>query len=117
MKIKNKKLKKKKKASAQQSEKAMIAGILEGSPDAIGVAVVRLECDCCKMAALDKKGEAASKVVIFRNQAESICEKCKDDNGAFIRVKEEFIHWVDPEPDKELQAAILEKVFGSHTTH
>jgi len=117
IKRKMQKQQKKKQLSARKSEKAMIAGILEGSPDGIGVAVVRLDCGCCKMAAIDKEGEPASKVVIFRNEAESICEKCKDDNGAFIRVKEEFIHWVEPEPDEEQKKSILAKVFGSHTTH
>ena len=117
IKRKMQKQQKKKQLSAEKYEKAMIAGILEGSPDGIGVAVVRLDCGCSKMAAIDKEGEAASKVVIFRDGAESICEKCKDDNGAFIRVKEEFIHWVEPEPEEEQKQSILEKVFGSHTTH
>jgi hypothetical protein len=56
--MKSKKSKKKNpdnKLVAQKNEKAMIEGILEGSPDGIGVAVVRLECGCRKMAALDKK--------------------------------------------------------------
>ena len=48
----------------------MIAGILEGSPDGIGVVVVRLECGCRKMAAVAKDGEPASKVIIYRDQAE-----------------------------------------------
>ena len=50
---------------AQKNEEAMIAGILEGSPDGIGVAVIRLECGCRKMAAVDSKGEPASKVIIY----------------------------------------------------
>ena len=105
------------KLTAQKSEEAMIAGILEGSPDAIGVAVIRLDCGCRKMAAVDKNGEPASKVIIYRDQAESICDQCKADNGAYIRVKEEFIHFVDPLPDDETQAMILSKVLGIRTTH
>ncbi len=117
------KTKKKKKAQvskkliAQKSEEAMIAGILEGSPDGIGVAVIRLSCGCRKMAALDKQGEPASKVIIYRDSADSICEKCKADNGDFSRVTEEFIHWVEPEPDGATMRRIEAKVLGTHPTH
>jgi len=98
---------------AEKSEEAMIAGILEGSPDGIGVVVVRLECGCRKMAAVAKDGEPASKVIIYRDQAESICEKCKADNGDFMRVTETFIHWVQPEPSDEDKAMINAKVLGT----
>ena len=105
------------KLAAQKSEEAMIAGILEGSPDGIGVAVIRLDCGCRKMAAVDKNGEPASKVIIYRDQAESICDQCKADNGAYIRVQEEFIHWVDPAPDEATQQMIKGKVLGTRTAH
>lgn len=104
---------KKQKWTAEKSEQAMIEGILEGSPDGIGVAVIRLECGCRKMAAVDKSGEPASKVIIYRDQAESICKKCKDDNGAFNRVTASFIHWVEPEPESSLRKMIEAKVLGS----
>ena len=91
----------------------MIAGILEGSPDGIGVAVVRLECGCRKMAAIDKEGEPASKVIMYRDSAESICDKCKADNGAFARVTEAFIHW-ESQPDETTRKKIELKVLGSH---
>lgn len=102
---------------AEKREQAMIEGILEGSPDGIGVVVVRLECGCRKMAAVGKDGEPASKVIIYRDLAESVCDKCKEDNGAFIRVTESFIHWVDPPPSAEEQEAINLKVLGSSPTH
>ncbi len=102
---------------AEKSEEAMIGGILEGSPDAIGVAVLRLACGCRKMAAVDKEGEPASKVIIYRDSALNICEKCKQDNGAFSRVTESFIHWIDPPPPPEQQASINDKVFGTHPRH
>lgn len=105
------------KLAALKSEEAMIAGIIEGSPDGIGVAVIRLDCGCRKMAAVDKEGEPASKVIIYRDSAESICDKCKKDNGAFMRVKEEFIHWVTPEPDEQTKKTIAEKVLGSRANH
>lgn len=118
MKIKPKKKKKTSpQLAAQKSEEAMIAGILEGSPDGIGVAVVRLECGCRKMAAVDKNGDPASKVIIYRDSAESICDKCKADNGAFERVKESFIHWVKPEPDEAEKQKIIAKVLGTYPTH
>jgi len=98
---------------AEKSEEAMIAGILEGSPDGIGVVVVRLECGCRKMAAVAKDGEPASKVIIYRNQAESICDKCKEDNGDFMRVTEAFIHWVEPEPAEDVKQMITAKVLGT----
>ena len=101
----------------QKSEEAMIAGILEGSPDGIGVAVIRLNCGCRKMAAIDKTGEPASKVIIYRDSAESICDKCKEDNGAYMRVTEEFIHWVDPELDEQTKNTIVEKVLGTRASH
>ena len=41
----------KKKLQAEKREQAMIECIIEGSPDAVGVVVVRLECGCRKMAA------------------------------------------------------------------
>lgn len=117
MKTKKKKEKEAKKHSAQKSEEAMIAGILEGSPDGIGVAVIRLDCGCRKMAAVDKNGEPASKVIIYRDGAQSICDKCKEDNGAFSRVTEEFIHWVEPKPDGATRMNIEAKVLGTRATH
>ncbi|MBI4793190.1 MAG: hypothetical protein HY789_10835 [Deltaproteobacteria bacterium] len=101
------------KLTAQKSEEAMIAGILEGSPEGIGVAVIRLDCGCRKMAAVDKNGDPASKVIMYRDQAESICDKCKADNGAFARVREEFIHWAEPAPDEATRKMIEEKVLGT----
>ena len=101
----------------QKSEEAMIEGILEGSPDGIGVAVIRLDCGCRKMAAVNREGEPASKVIMFRDSAKSICDQCKKDNGAFSRVKEEFIHWVKPEPDPATKQKITAKVLGTHTSH
>ena len=106
-----------KKQIAEKSEEAMIEGILEGSPDGIGVVVVRLDCGCRKMAAVDKKGEPASKVIMYRDNALNICDKCQKDNGAFGRVVAEFIYWVKPEPDEATKQAINAKVLGTHTTH
>ncbi len=103
---------KKKALVAEKNETAMIAGILEGSPDGIGVVVVRLECGCRKMAAVAKDGEPASKVIMYRDQAESICPKCKEDNGDFMRVTESFIHWTEPEPTEAEKEAISAKVLG-----
>ena len=113
--MKNKENKRQKKWTPEKSEEAMIQGILEGSPDAIGVAVVRLNCGCRKMAALDRDGEPASKVIIYRDRAESICDKCKEDNGSFMRVTEQFIHWNQPEPEAAQKLMIEEKVLGIKT--
>lgn len=107
-----------KKLKAIKSEEAMIEGILEGSPDGIGVAVIRMDCGCRKMAAVDKEGEPASKVIIYRDSAESVCDKCKEDNGAFHRVAASFIHWVEPAPDEKTAREIEMKVLGSRpATH
>lgn len=103
----------KKQLIAEKKELAMIEGILEGSPDAIGVVVVRLDCGCRKMAAVGNDGEPASKVIIYRDGAESICENCKNDGGAFMRVMESFIHWVDPELDEQQKESITAKVLGT----
>ena len=97
---------------AQKNEEAMIAGILEGSPDGIGVVIVRLECGCKKMAAVKIDGEPASKLIIYRDQSESICQKCKEDNGDFMRVTEAFIHWTSPEPTDTVKETISAKVLG-----
>jgi hypothetical protein len=105
--------KKKKQLIAEKRELAMIEGILEGSPDGIGVVVVRLDCGCRKMAAVAKDGEPASKLIIYRDDAESICDKCKEDNGAFMRVLETFIRWVEPEPEESIKQMISTKVIGS----
>ena len=105
-------------SKAIKSEQAMIAGIMEGSPDAIGVAVVRLECGCRKMAAVDKNGDPASKVVAYRDEADSVCAKCKEDNGAFHRVTEAFIDWDTQDLDEATKHEIEIKVLGSQpTTH
>ena len=101
-----------KKWTPEKSEEAMIQGIIEGSPDAIGVAVVRLECGCHKMAAVNKKGEPASEVIMYRDKAETICDKCKEDNGAYSRIKVQFIHWIPPEPESAQKRMIIEKVLG-----
>jgi hypothetical protein len=98
---------------AEKNEEAMVEGILEGSPDGIGVVIVRLECGCKKMAAVAKDGEPASKLIMYRDQAESICEKCKKDNGDFMRVTESFIHWTKPEPSNSVKEKINAKVLGT----
>ncbi len=98
---------------AEKNEAAMIEGILEGSPDGIGVVVVRLECGCKKMAAVAKDGEPASKLIMYRDQAENICSKCKEDNGDFMRVTESFIHWTKPEPSDAVKERINAKVLGT----
>lgn len=103
---------KKKEWAPEKSERAMIEGIIEGSPDAIGVAVIRLDCGCRKMAAIDKNGDAASKIIMYRDMAESICDQCKKDNGDFMRVTQQFIRWNDPEPDAKTQKMIIAKVLG-----
>lgn len=90
----------------------MIEGILEGSPDAIGVAVIRLDCGCRKMAAVDRNGDPASKIIMYRDNATSICATCKQDNGDFMRVTEQFISWAPPEPDQQTQQTIIVKVLG-----
>ena len=97
---------------AEKTELAMIEGILEGSPEGIGVVVVRMQCGCRKMAAVAANGEPASKVIIYRDQAESVCPLCKADNGAYHRVAEAFIHWVEPAPEAEQQDMIYRKVLG-----
>ncbi|MBM9519879.1 hypothetical protein JWG39_08625 [Desulforhopalus vacuolatus] len=101
-----------KKVPAEKNELAMIGGILEGSPDAIGVVVIRLDCGCRKMAAVDEKGDPASKIIMYRDNAESICDQCKKDTGDYMRVTESFIHWEEPAPSAEKQAAIRLKVLG-----
>lgn len=102
---------------AEKNELAMIEGILEGSPDGIGVVVIRLNCGCRKMAAVAKDGEPASKVIMYRDNANAICDTCKDDQGSYMRVTDSFIHWVDPAPSEEDQRAIRLKVLGSETSH
>lgn len=104
---------KKAQRTPEQGEKAMIEGILEGSPDAVGVAVIRFDCGCRKMAAVDAAGDPASKIIMYRDQAESICSQCKQDNGAYMRVTEQFIHWNTPAPDPATQNDISTKVLGS----
>jgi len=99
----------------EKSEEAMIQGIIEGSPEAVGVAVIRLNCGCRKMAAVDRDGEPASKVIMYRDRAESICDKCKEDNGAYMRVTEQFIHWMPPEPEEARKKMIEAKVLGIKT--
>ncbi len=107
----------KKQLLAEKREQAMIEGIIEGSPDGIGVVVVRMECGCRKMAAVSKDGDPASEIIMYRDQAQSICKKCKEDNGSFMRTKESFIHWVEPAPSEEKQKEISLKVLGSTTSH
>jgi hypothetical protein len=115
---KNKSPKKSKKKAlvAEKNEQAMVEGILEGSPDGIGVVIVRLECGCRKMAAVAKDGEPASKLIMYRDQAESICDKCKKDNGDYMRVTDAFIHWNTPEPSDEVKEKINSKVLGTTPT-
>lgn len=103
----------------EMRERAMVEGILEGSPDGIGVVVIRLDCGCRKMAAVALDGEPASKVIMYRDLAETICDTCKDDQGSFLRVIDQFIHWKKPDPDSETQKKIYQKVLGTTppTTH
>lgn len=97
----------------EMRERAMVEGILEGSPDGVGVVIVRLDCGCRKMAAVSKDGEPASKVIMYRDHAETVCDKCKDDQGAFMRVVKQFIHWQEPPPDPDQQKKISLKVLGT----
>ncbi len=96
----------------EKGERAMIEGIFEGSPDAVGVAVIRLDCDCRKMAAVDKSGDPASNIIMYRDHAESICDQCKIDHGDFLRITKQFISWKTPEPDAYTKAMIIAKVLG-----
>ncbi len=98
--------------SPEKGELAMIEGIIEGSPDAVGVAVIRYDCGCRKMAAVDKNGDPASKIIMYRDNAESICDQCKEDNGSFMRVVKQFIYWNSPEPDVYTKDMIIGKVLG-----
>jgi len=107
----------KKQLQAEKRERAMIEGIIEGSPDCVGVVVVRMDCGCRKMAAISKEGDPASKIIMYRDMAQSICDQCKEDNGDFMRTRESFIHWVEPAPDEEKQKEISVKVLGSRTSH
>lgn len=104
---------KKAKRTPKQGEQAMIEGILEGSPDGVGVAVIRLNCGCRKMAAVSIDGEPASKIIMYRDQAESICDQCKQDDGDYMRVTEQFIHWKKPEPGEAARKKIEAKVLGT----
>ena len=97
----------------EKGEQAMIEGILEGSPDAVGVAVIRLDCGCRKMAAVDQSGDPASKIIMYRDHAESICDQCKADDGDFLRVQKQFISWKSPEPDIYTKEMIIAKVLGT----
>ena len=97
----------------EKGELAMIEGIIEGSPNAVGVAVVQYDCGCRKMAAVDKNGDPASKIIMYRDNADSICEQCKDDNGSYMRMVKQFIHWKSPEPDNTTQQMIIAKVLGT----
>ncbi|NLB06310.1 MAG: hypothetical protein GX835_04985 [Desulfobulbaceae bacterium] len=99
-------------SNPEKGEQAMIEGILEGSPEAVGVAVIRLDCGCRKMAAVDRHGDPASKIIMYRDNAESICDQCKADNGDFFRVVKQFISWKSPEPDVHTQELIVGKVLG-----
>jgi len=98
-----------------QGEMAMVEAILEGSPEGIGVAVIRLDCGCRKMAAVNKDGDPASEIVMYRDNAQSICAKCQQDNGDFMRVTEQFITWKAPEPDHLTKKMITAKVLGSES--
>ena len=100
-------------ALPEKSEQAMVEGILEGSPDAVGVAVIRLDCGCRKMAAVTQSGEPASKIIMYRDNAESICEQCQNDSGEYIRVTKQFISWKTPEPDRSTKEMIIAKVLGA----
>lgn len=104
---------KKTQRTPEQGEEAMIAGIMEGSPDAAGVAVIRLNCGCRKLAAVSIAGEPASKIIMYRDQAESVCAQCKQDNGDYMRVIEQFISWKEPEPDEVVKKILLVKVLGT----
>jgi hypothetical protein len=97
----------------EKGEQAMIEGILEGSPDAVGVAVIRLDCGCRKMAAINQSGDPASKVIMYRDNAEAICAQCKEDHGDFFRVTKQFISWKSPEPDFYTKEMIIAKVLGT----
>jgi hypothetical protein len=97
----------------EKGEQVMIEGILEGSPDAVGVAVIRLDCGCRKMAAINQSGDPASKIIMYRDKAESICDQCKKDHGDYFRMTEQFITWKSPEPDFYTKEMIIAKVLGT----
>ncbi|MCL1980295.1 MAG: hypothetical protein FWG62_04370 [Proteobacteria bacterium] len=99
--------------SPETGEQAMIAAILEGSPEAVGVAVLRLDCGCRKMAAVNQNGDPASKIIMYRDNAQSVCDQCKDDQGNVQRVIKQFISWKKPEPDHATMMMISTKVLGN----
>jgi len=54
---------------------------------------------------------------MYRDQAESICDQCREDNGDYMRVTEQFIHWNSPAPDEALKHEISAKVLGTTENH
>lgn len=109
----NKKKQTRKQIELEKREQAMVEGILEGSPDGIGVVVIRLDCGCRKMAAVSRDGEPASKVIMYRDGAERICDLCQEDQGAYARITRQFIHWQDDSLSLEQKRDISFKVMGT----
>ena len=99
--------------SPEKGELAMIEAIFEGSPEGVGVAVIRFDCGCRKMAAVNQAGDPASEIIMYRDNAESICELCKKDNGDYFRIIRQFISWKTPEPDHLTKEMIIAKVLGT----
>jgi hypothetical protein len=50
---------------------------------------------------------------MYRDNAQSICDQCKADNGDFFRVVKQFISWKSPEPDAYTKEMIVAKVLGT----
>lgn len=94
--------------------------ILQGYPEAIGVAYKGLDCGCALVCGVSAKGDPVGALThvsgqgVGKFQKAPICLQCKKDNG-LNRVVQEGISWPGDEselPDLELRLSIGRKVFG-----
>ena len=92
----------------------------------VGVAFLKLDCDCIKLVGVSSAGEPTSPMMSVTGNAlvngeesgeesEAVCEACAQDNLGIFRIKKHGVIWNDGKVrlSKELKEKIKLKVFES----
>jgi hypothetical protein len=94
--------------------------------DTAGVAFLKLDCDCIKLAGVSSTGDQSSPMMLVSGnppvidestgeETTPVCEKCKDDSLGVFRTKNRGIIWNNKKAvlSRQIRNKIKDKVFDS----
>ncbi|UCF90238.1 MAG: hypothetical protein JSW39_18325 [Desulfobacterales bacterium] len=101
--------------------KALCNRIALEYPEAIGMALIELNCGCIKACGVSAKGDPIGPLQTISSRGNDsyapVCFKCRQDEGKFMeRVVQRGLMWpgaAGERPDRSLRVSIGRKVFGA----